>query len=66
MTYVEFIKKNKPQLIWNYIMRGSWNEGYSFAEFGTYIYEGFQKKVDWLPYEYTIGIKYYKQGEIEK
>ena len=59
MTYVEFINKNKPQLIWNYTMRGKFNEGYSFAEFCTYIHKGYEIGAV-LPDEYTIGIKYYK------
>ena len=57
MSYVEFINKNKPQLIWNYTMRGIFNEGYSFAEFCRYIHKGYEVNAV-LPDEYTIGINY--------
>ena len=62
MTYVEFINKNKPQLILNYICRGNFNEGYSFAEFCSYIHKGFEVGA-WLPDEFILGIKYYKNKE---
>ena len=59
MNYVQFINKNKTQLIWNYTMRGKFNEEYSFAEFCTYIHKGYEIGAV-LPDEYTIGIKYNK------
>ena len=53
MNYNEWVINDWIDLSHNYNSR---NINSSFDEFCNYIYTGIQKKVDWLPKEYTKGI----------
>ena len=54
MNYNKWVENNWIALSRNYNNR---NISSSFDEFCKYIYEGIQQKIDWLPDEYTTGIK---------